>query len=330
MIPNNTAVKRFLKEKIFDCRILVIGDVMLDQYYYGEVKRISPEAPVPVTRVLSQKETLGGAANVAHNLARLGCQTFLVGIAGNDQHRASLERELKARGIDFSGFISVERPTTTKVRIMGDHQQMLRLDFEEKAPLTQQIEDKLIETIQALLQQQMDFVILSDYAKGLCTQRLCQTVISLCKQFHIPVAVDPKGKRWEKYAGATYITPNLKELNEVLPDPVANEDEAVQAAAGKVRRKYRVKSVVVTRSERGLSLIKARQVTHVPTVAQEVFDVSGAGDTVIAVLGAAVGGKIADHQAASLANLAAGIVVGKLGTYAVSREELLTALDQKG
>lgn len=330
MTMRSAAVKNFLKEKIFGCKVLVIGDVMLDKYYFGEVKRISPEAPVPITRVLSQKETLGGAANVAHNLARLGCQTFLAGMTGRDEHRASLERELNARGIAFSALICTERPTTAKVRIMGDHQQMLRLDFEEKSPPDRQTQEQLLEAAKMLLQQQIDFVILSDYAKGLCTQQVCQTVISLCNELRIPIAVDPKGKEWGKYAGATYITPNLKELNEVLLNPVANENEAVQAAARKIRQKYKVKNVVVTRSECGLSLIKARQAVHVPTVAQEVFDVSGAGDTVIAVLGAAIGGGMASGQAAELANLAAGIVVGKLGTYAVSREELLMALDKRG
>lgn len=316
----------FFREKIQDCKVLVVGDIMLDQYYFGEVKRISPEAPVPITRVLRQKEALGGAANVAHNLALLGCHTYLTGVVGNDVHCMSLEQELAKEQIDATGLIKTQRPTTTKLRVMGGHQQMLRLDFEENHALAEKEESALATYIARMIEQGIDCVIISDYAKGVCTPSLCQTIIRFAKQKHIPVIIDPKGDNWLKYKDADYLTPNLKELNEVLDDCIVNEDEKVKKAVQLVKRKYKLKNMIVTRSERGLSLIGNRQTVHIPTVAQEVFDVSGAGDTVIAVFGASLAGGIAPKTAAYLANMAAGIVVGKLGTYAVSRQELLHKL----
>ena len=323
-----TALQQFVEERAQDCRVLVVGDVMLDKYYYGEVKRISPEAPVPVTRVLREKETLGGAANVAHNLALLGCHTYLCGVVGDDYHRQSLEEKLAATGIHFEGLICTPGPTTTKLRVLGGHQQMIRLDFEETAPVAGSDEKALLAYVELRLQQGIDSVIISDYAKGVCTPAVCEHVIKICANKGVPVVIDPKGGNWNKYSGADYITPNLKELNEVLVKAVANDDEAVSKAAKTVKRKYRIKNIVATRSERGLSLISSRAAVHIPTLAQEVFDVSGAGDTVIAVLALALAGKIEPAEAAFLANLAASVVVAKLGTYAVSKAELLLALNR--
>lgn len=329
MDTNKNSLATFVKDQINTYKVLVVGDVMLDKYYFGEVKRISPEAPVPITRVISQKETLGGAANVAHNLALLGCETFLAGIVGDDYHRKSLVEKLAEKNIDHSGLICTSGPTTTKLRIMGGHQQMLRLDFEETAPVVGMDEKKLCASIAARLENGINSVIISDYAKGVCTLSVCQYIIQLCHQYGVPVIIDPKGTDWKKYAGADYITPNLKELNEVLSATVLNQDEAVKKAAQSVRRKYSIKNIVVTRSERGLSLIAAKKTMHIQTFAQEVFDVSGAGDTVIAVLGLALAGRMEPEAAAYLANLAASVVVAKLGTYAVSREELLAALKRE-
>lgn len=316
-------IEDFVLHQAEQCRILVVGDVMLDRYYLGEVKRISPEAPVPITRVLKQKETLGGAANVAHNLALLGCQTFLAGIVGEDVHCVSLINELKKEKINAKGLIKTHRPTTTKVRVMGGHQQMLRLDFEENHDLEAEYEERLLQYIKLTLAEDIHCIIISDYAKGVCTDSFCQKIIRLANEDQIPVVIDPKGCNWTKYKNADYLTPNMKELNEVLTASLPNEDEAVKNAAKFVKRKFKLKNIIITRSERGLSLIGNRQVVHIPTVAQEVFDVSGAGDTVIAVFGAAIGAGIAPKIAAYLANMAAGIVVGKLGTYAVSKSELL-------
>ena len=319
----------FVAETTQKCNILVVGDVMLDKYYYGEVTRISPEAPVPVTHVLSTKETLGGAANVAHNLALLGCQTSLAGFVGEDYHCQSLEERLTARGIDFRGLVHTNQPTTTKLRVIGGHQQMLRLDFEEIDPPAPVYRERLQNYIEQKLNESLDALIISDYGKGACTQQSCQAIIDAAHAHGVPVIIDPKGSNWTKYEHADYITPNLKEINAVLPDPIRNEDQPVETAARSVMKKYQLGSLIVTRSEAGLSLICEGEIKHIPTKAQEVFDVSGAGDTVIAVFAMGIAGGIAPVASAYLANLAAGVVVAKLGTYAVSREELLKALEKE-
>ena len=327
MISSYGKVKRFIETDIDRCKVLIVGDVMLDKYYFGEVHRISPEAPVPITRVIKEKETLGGAGNVAHNLALLGCTTLLAGVVGRDEHRTGLLRLLDSKNICHEGLVIKQGPTTTKLRVIGGHQQMMRLDFEEVHPIEQEIEDKLKAYIKNVIEEQVGCVIISDYNKGVCTPTLCQFIIECCTESNIPVIVDPKGSNWHKYMGASYITPNLKELNEAVHIEVPNHDEEIKRAAQSIRRKYHIKNIVITRSEKGLSLIGARRSAHIPTLAQEVFDVSGAGDTVIAVLGAALAGRLDPSDAAYLANMAAGVVVGKVGTYAISREELLTTLE---
>ncbi len=307
--------------------VAVVGDVMLDRYYFGEVRRISPEAPVPITRVQSAKEVLGGAANVAQNLARLGCKVFVVGVTGRDDNRERLCRLLDEAGIDHEGLITANRPTTTKLRIIGGHQQMLRLDFEDTGQLDARTTAKLRERLEDVLGK-VQCLLVSDYAKGVCDRGICQAGVKLAGQFDLPVIVDPKGANWRKYAGAYCITPNVKELGEALHTAVKNEDSPLERAANKLRKQYNLDHIIVTRSEKGLSLVGADLVQHIPTRAQEVFDVSGAGDTVIAVLGAAVAAGLPLHEAAQLANLAAGVAVGKLGTYAVSREELAAAVKE--
>ena len=316
----------FVQNRTGKCRILVVGDVMLDKYYYGEVTRISPEAPVPITHVIDTKETLGGAANVAHNLALLGCQTMVAGYVGDDYHCQSLLDKFTSRGIDYKGLIHTEAPTTTKLRIIGGHQQMLRLDFEETKPVTGPYAARLCDYVDQRLSEGLDCVAISDYGKGACTEETCKHIIESCQAHGVPVVVDPKGSAWVKYAEADYLTPNLKELNQVLPVPIKNKDEAVVKAANYVMRKFKLKNIVATRSECGLTLVRPDEVVHIPTKAQEVFDVSGAGDTVIAVFALALAGGIRPAEAAYLANLAASVVVAKLGTYAVSREELLAVL----
>lgn len=322
------------KEKLYDfvaqrtsrCKILVVGDVMLDKYYYGEVTRISPEAPVPITHVLDTKETLGGAANVAHNLALLGCETSITGFVGDDYHCQSLLDKFTARGIDYHGLITTDRPTTTKLRVIGGHQQMMRLDFEESAPITGPYADRFLNYINQKLNESLDCVIISDYGKGSCTEENCHKIIDACHAHGVPVVVDPKGANWTKYAHADYITPNLKEINQVLLEPIRNEDKAVEKAAHYVMRKFKIRNIIVTRSEEGLSLVRDDEIVHIPTKAQEVFDVSGAGDTVIAVFAMGLAGGMSPADSAYMANLAASVVVAKLGTYAVSREELMAVL----
>lgn len=323
------AIRTFLQSRTEACKVLVVGDVMLDKYYYGEVNRISPEAPVPITHVMRTKETLGGAANVAHNLALLGCQTDIAGFVGDDFHCQSLLEKFTSRDISYRGLITTDRPTTTKVRIIGGHQQMMRLDFEEDAPVDGPYAERFLHYIESRLSESLDCIVISDYGKGACTERACQEIIKRAHAHGVPVVIDPKGANWTKYAHADYITPNLKEINQVILEPIANEDEAVERTAHYLMRKYKIKNVVATRSEHGLSLIQEEKTEHIPTRAQEVFDVSGAGDTVIAVFAMALAGGLSPSVGAYLANLSASVVVAKLGTYAVSREELLDALDKQ-
>lgn len=316
----------FVSQGMPACRILVVGDVMLDKYFYGEVTRISPEAPVPITHVMSSKETLGGAANVAHNLALLGCATDIAGFVGEDYHCQSLLDKFAERGISYKGLVHTDRPTTTKLRIIGGHQQMMRLDFEESEPVAGDDAAKLHDYVRKALANGLDAIIISDYGKGCCTPETCQQIIAAAHEQGVPVVIDPKGNDWDKYAGADYITPNLKEINEILPKRIKNDDAAVEKAAHYAMEKYQLKNIIVTRSENGMTLVTKDSITHIPTKAQEVYDVSGAGDTVIAVFTAGIAGGIAPADSARMANLAASVVVAKLGTYAVSREELLEVL----
>ena len=316
-------LKNFVANDINACKVLVIGDVMLDKYYFGEVTRISPEAPVPIAHVLKIKETLGGAANVAHNLALLGCETSIIGQIGRDNHGEIFLSKLKSAGVNYSGIIETEKPTTTKIRVISGHQQMIRLDFENSAETD--ATEEILKNFAAQLSN-VDAVIISDYGKGICTKKICREVIGACRAAKKFVIVDPKGDNWQKYFDASYITPNLKELNDVLTKKISNIDAQIEESAKKVIDEFNLRGLIVTRSASGLSLIEDKKIAHIKARAQEVFDVSGAGDTVIAVFALALAGKLNSEAAAYLANVAAGVVVAKVGTYAVNREELLNAL----
>ncbi|MDD4320390.1 MAG: D-glycero-beta-D-manno-heptose-7-phosphate kinase [Acidaminococcaceae bacterium] len=321
---HNSFCAQFLTEKIQNLKIAVIGDVMLDRYFYGEVTRISPEAPVPVNRVQRITSVLGGAANVAANLANLDCQVFIGGVTGQDDNCRHLEKMLADIGVDYSGLLKIRgRSTITKLRIVGATQQMLRLDFEEVGDLEPAETVTLNAWLAALLDKGLDGIIISDYAKGVCSADFCQKVITTANAYNVPVLVDPKGAIWDKYKSCDFITPNLKEMCEAAGRAVANDDQAVQEVADAARQKYGIKNVVVTRSEKGMSLVGRDRIIHEPATAIDVFDVSGAGDTVAATLLAAIAGKLPLEDAISLANKAAGIVVSKVGTYPVHREELL-------
>ncbi|MGM9528806.1 MAG: D-glycero-beta-D-manno-heptose-7-phosphate kinase [Phascolarctobacterium sp.] len=321
------AVTTFLAEQIKNVRIAVLGDVMLDRYFHGEVKRISPEAPVPVTKINRIKSVLGGAANVAANLAHLECQVFMGGVTGDDENRVLLEKLMDEAGINHSGLVrSARRKTITKLRVLGGNQQMLRLDFEETGDLYPEEIVELRQWLATLLDQGLDGIIVSDYAKGVCSDDFCQWVINQAHAYNIPVLIDPKGADWTKYRGCDFITPNLKEMCEAAGCTRDNEDGAVVEMARAARDKYHIKNVVVTRSERGMSLVNDSEVLHSPATAIEVFDVSGAGDTVAATLLAGVAGKLELADAIYMANRAAGIVVAKVGTYPVHRDELLKDL----
>lgn len=317
----------FLTKRSDKLRIAVIGDVMLDSYYFGEVKRISPEAPVPVNRVLREKYNLGGAANVAHNLALLNAQVFIGGVIGSDDNKNRLLKLMQDVNINTSGLCeSVERKTITKLRILGSHQQMLRLDFEDISVLTDHEENYLQKWLHGLLSSGLDGIIISDYAKGICTADFCQWVIKHAKEKNIPVLVDPKGFHWEKYQGADFITPNVKEMGEAVSIDLANLDENVISAAREALTKYNLQNIIVTRSEKGITGISKENTWHIGATAREVFDVSGAGDTVAATLLMGIAGNINLVAATKLANLAAGIVVSKVGTVPINNLELVEAV----
>ena len=316
----------FLENKVQNCKVLVIGDVMLDRYFYGNVTRISPEAPVPVNCIAKKKDTLGGAANVAHNLARLGCQVFLAGAIGDDHHGRLLTRALKKQGIYTDGIILGREQTTTKVRVLGGHQQMMRLDFEEVDSISTQAVSQWQKYIKTQLMCDINAIIISDYGKGICTDELCQYAIGEARKINVPVLVDPKGTEWQKYSGASYVTPNVKEAGVVLGRNLVNETAVLRQAAEEIKNKFTISSIMITRSEKGVSIFGKDEVT-VPTVAKEVFDVSGAGDTVISAFTAAMSSGMNEKKSLEFANFAAGIEVGKVGTYAVSGEELLSSLE---
>lgn len=321
---NSQSVIELLNEKITHLRIAVIGDVMLDRYAYGEVRRISPEAPVPVTRVKRLTSVLGGAGNVAANLAGLGVQVYVAGMTGEDDHRRVLEKKLRELGVDYSGLIaSPKRSTITKMRIIGARQQMLRLDFEEPGDLLPDEEQALLQWLRKHLDEGLDGIVLSDYAKGTCSDRFCQMVITQARAAHVPVLVDPKGSDWAKYRGCDLITPNVKEMCEAAGKVVPNVTPALVELAQQARETFDIRYVVVTRSEKGVTLVGKDDVITKAATAQEVFDVSGAGDTVASVLLAAISGKLSLADALELSNKAAGIVVSKVGTYPVHKEELL-------
>jgi D-beta-D-heptose 7-phosphate kinase / D-beta-D-heptose 1-phosphate adenosyltransferase len=309
-------------------KIIVIGDVMLDVYYWGKVRRISPEAPVPVVHITDKTRTLGGAGNVALNLQGLGCRTVLMGTRGADVTGEQLDQEVRRRGIEARLIVHPGQPTTTKTRVIGQNQQLIRIDEEETNALPADLHARLLTWFDETLAG-TGAVILSDYGKGLFKEHLAADVIARCRRQGIPCFVDPKGVNWERYQNAFCITPNLDEFREVtnLDDLVENR---LAAKAKELIRARAIDYLLVTRGAQGLSLYHDREpAVHIPTEAQEVFDVSGAGDTVIATLAAAAGRGLDLKAAAALANLAAGVVVGKLGTYPITRQDLHTALKGK-
>jgi len=305
-------------------RLLVIGDVMLDQYLWGEVGRISPEAPVPVVHTTHQNEQPGGAANVALNLARLGAQTVLVGFIGTDENGRHLVSNLRSNGI-LPVFVASEGfPTITKLRIMSGHQQMLRLDSER---LTERPKTDYDQLIQSVLEQlpNCHAVVLSDYAKGALTPEVCQRVIQSARKLNIPVLVDPKNSDFARYRGATSICPNLSELSSALRVDTRNLEDLLTAAEAMVTS-FDLAFLTATLSEKGIALLRPGKRFMAPAIARQVFDVSGAGDTVIAVLALCIASGLDPEAGVQLANVAAGIVVGKVGTVPVEKHELLAAL----
>jgi D-beta-D-heptose 7-phosphate kinase/D-beta-D-heptose 1-phosphate adenosyltransferase len=305
-------------------RVIVVGDAMLDVYLRGDVDRISPEAPVPVVRVRDRRHALGGAANVAHNVAALGARCELVAAVGADREGQVLRDMLRDIDADGSALIPVARPTTTKTRIVARSQQLVRVDEEDDADLTGEEVDRLLAAIHAAMERG-DALVLEDYNKGVLVPRVIGAAVSAARQRGIPVVVDPKYRNFFLYRGATVFKPNRRELEAALGAAVdIDHPEALPATL----RRLGVEHLLLTLGERGMALLAADgSVQRVPTVAREVYDVVGAGDTVTAYLAAilAAGGTVS--EAAVIANYAAGVEVGKLGAATVTADEVLDAYD---
>ncbi|KLN45787.1 heptose 1-phosphate adenyltransferase [Providencia rettgeri] len=300
--------------------VLVVGDVMLDRYWHGPANRISPEAPVPVVKVTMVEERPGGAANVAMNIASLGANSRLVGLTGIDDAAKALTENLNAVQVRCDFVAIPTHPTITKLRVLSRNQQLIRLDFEEGfdnvdvAPVLERIEQAL---------PHIGALVLSDYAKGALTH--VEKMIALANKAGVPVLIDPKGNNFERYRGATLLTPNMSEFEAIVGPCKNNQD--VEEKGMKLLQSLELKALLITRSEQGMSLIRHDEAPlHLPTQAQEVFDVTGAGDTVIGVLAASIASGRPLHEACALANAAAGVVVGKLGTSTVSPIELENAI----
>lgn len=300
-------------------RVLVVGDVMLDRYWFGDVSRISPEAPVPVVKVEKMEERPGGAANVARNCAALGAKTTLLSVVGADEAGQSLMRLMTDSGIAASLLEDAQLSTTVKLRVLGRQQQLLRIDF-ENSPDHEVLKAKLAEYAQRL--PDTDVVILSDYGKGGLAH--IGEMIRMAQAAKKPVLVDPKGDDYARYTGATLLTPNRSELREVVGRWKDDKDLTNRAQA--LREELGLEGLLVTRSEEGMTLFTAKGATHEPAQAQEVYDVSGAGDTVIATLAVMLGSGSDMPTAMQLANKAAGVVVAKLGTAICTLEELTAAV----
>ena len=303
------------RERVAAARVLVMGDVMLDRYWFGDVERISPEAPVPVAKITRMEERPGGAANVARNVAALGASATLLSVTGDDEAGLALERLLAGERIRTSFLRDASLTTTVKLRVIARQQQLLRIDF-ETAPSRELLAAKLADYERML--DDADVVVMSDYGKGGLAH--IATMIERARAKHKRVLVDPKGEDWAKYRGATLITPNRGELRQVIGR--WHDETELARKAQWLRGELGVDALLVTRSEEGMSLFDDKGATSIPARAREVFDVSGAGDTVIAVLGALIAAGAPISDAMRIANDAAGVVVGKLGTAVALPSEL--------
>lgn len=306
--------------------VLVVGDIMLDEYHWCEVSRISPEAPVPVCRVKETTLVPGGASNVANNLHTLGCAVHLVGVIGNDSSGDKLRCVLENSLINTKGvFKDPTKPTILKSRIVAGQQHVVRVDRESSTPISRGMQTKLLHYIEKHITE-WNAIIVSDYLKGTLTEPFLKKLIALAHKHHLPVVVDPKGDDYTKYKGATILTPNFKEFTEIAKKTMESE-EVIHREAQKLIQRLKLESLLVTRSEKGMSLMSGDGQKHdIPTQAKQVFDITGAGDTVISVLTAAVAAKASFYEAAYLSNIAAGIVVAKIGTSTVTPSEIEQAI----
>jgi D-beta-D-heptose 7-phosphate kinase / D-beta-D-heptose 1-phosphate adenosyltransferase len=324
MIPNLHRIVQLVEGGWRESRVLVLGDLMLDRYISGNVERISPEAPVPVVRVAHCNERPGGAGNVAMNIVGLGAKATLLGFVGGDEDGRTLETLLLGAGIESGIIVVAGRPTTTKLRIIGGKQQMLRLDTEQADRYPDEVYAELLTAVDSSVAS-ADVVVLSDYGKGVLTEKVCQHSIRAARDRGIPVLVDPKQRSFAQYRGATTICPNLAELS--LASGVSAHDlDTILIAGQRMIAALELEYMTATMSDKGIAVLRSDSVFVAPAVARQVFDVSGAGDTVIATLALTLCSGIEIEIGAQLANVAAGIVVNKVGTVPVDRDELLISL----
>lgn len=318
---NKQQLKKVL-ESLKGKKVLVLGDLMVDEYIWGKTSRISPEAPVPVVEVGSQTYVLGGASNVANNICSLGGQVCMAGVVGADATGERLKKELADKEIDIQGvLVDTSRPTTLKTRVIAHNQQVVRVDREEKSFLSQEMEEKLISYLKNKIQE-VDALIISDYGKGVITPQVSSQVIALAREYGKVIAVDPKGTDYSKYQGATILTPNKKETETALNTNLDPEEKLVTGGK-KLLADLALDSLLVTRGEQGMSLFqKEQEVFHIPAVTSKVYDVTGAGDTVISTLVLALAAGATLKEATVLSNYAAGVVVKKVGTSTVTIEEI--------
>src|SRR3989338_3794091 len=314
-------------ENFKDKKILVIGDIMLDKYIWGDVSRISPEAPVQVVNVLKETFEAGGAANVANNVAALGGFPYMVGISGNDEAKNILMEEMEKKCINTEGvFQDKDKPTTQKIRIICKGQQLLRVDYEKKEHIHHDIENSMIKFVEDKIKE-ADVVVISDYEKGVITPEVSKKIISLAKQHKKPVIVDPKPKHRDFYIGVDLITPNNNEASEMSGMEDGSDEKIISMGNGLMKNLDA--NVMITRGEKGMSLFeKDGSVTHIPAKAKEVYSLIGAGDTVVATIALAMASGADLKEAAFLANIAAGIKVGKIGTASVTTAEIKAELEK--
>ena len=328
-IPGNGAALANALDRFDRARVAVIGDVMLDRYAYGDVGRISPEAPIPVFRHRRVAAMPGGAGNVVRNIAALGAKATLVGLIGADGEGRELKGLIAAEaGVRARLIADRTHATTVKTRFVAGQQQLLRADSETEGPPEKRLVRAVVAAARATVAR-ADAVILSDYDKGVIAAEVAAAAIAAARKRGIPVIVDPKGSDWSPYRGATLVTPNRRELEDAVGRRLSG-DAAIVSAARALMKCYRLEAVLVTRSAEGMTAVTAREAHHLPAEAREVFDVSGAGDTVVAAVAASLAAGLSLPDAARIANAAAGVVVGKLGTAVAYRSEVFAALHAAG
>lgn len=312
--------------KFPDAKILIVGDLVLDRFIRGEANRVSPEAPVPVVKVNTETYCLGGAGNVANNIVSLGGNASVCGVVGSDYAAKILQKQLSRKGIDHAGVFADSSVTTSvKTRIIAGHQQVVRFDTETVRDISRPMTQKILKFISSEIQNS-DAVLISDYGKGVITEKIIKETIVLARKYKKIVTVDPKIEHFKRYAGVDCITPNLSEAMAGMYVAKLKTQNDLNNLGQQILKELKCRSLLITQGKNGMTLFEGTKINHIPTAAKEVFDVTGAGDTVIAALTLALARRASLPDAARIANYAAGIVVGKLGTAVVSPKELIKTL----